>query len=70
MEKDLAAEIVDQLRTNNVKKLSLPKLLDEIEVAVIKFMKFEHETKSTLALALKINRTTLGEKMKRYRIKL
>ncbi len=70
VEKELASEIVELLKQSSVKKISLPKLLDEIEVAVIKFMKYDHETKSTLAQALKINRTTLSEKMKRYRINL
>ena len=68
MEKEIALEFTELLRQYNIKSISLYKLLAELEIATIKHIKQDHVTKAELAVALKINRTTLCEKMKRFRI--
>jgi DNA-binding NtrC family response regulator len=68
MEKELAAEFTEILRQYNVKSISIYKLLAEIEIAIIKHVKIDHISKADVAVALKINRTTLSEKMKRFKL--
>ena len=68
MERELALEFTELLRQYNVRSISIYRLLAEIEIAVIKHVKQDHISKAELAVALKINRTTLSEKMKRFKI--